>query len=152
LVGDLSPWELCGVLITSYCFFSYGTANPFRSVGLFSSSFTGDPVVSPMDGCKHPLLYLSGTGRDSQETFISGSSQQAFVGICNSVWVWWLFMGGIPRWGSLWMVIPSVSPSHFVSITPLMVILFPLLRRIEVSTSWVSCVLQILSWIFWASD
>jgi hypothetical protein len=34
-----------------------------------------------MDGCEHPLLYLSGTGRVSQETAISGSCQQALVGI-----------------------------------------------------------------------
>jgi hypothetical protein len=41
-------------------------------------------------------------------------------------------MRRIPRWGSLWMVIPSVSASHFV--TPSMDILFPLLRRIEIFT------------------
>jgi hypothetical protein len=27
-------------------------------------------------------------------------------------------MGWIPRWGSFCMVIPSVSASHFVSVTP----------------------------------
>ena len=37
-------------------------------------------------------------------------------------------MGWIPRWGSLWMVIPSVSALNFVSVTPSMGILFPLLR------------------------
>jgi hypothetical protein len=26
----------------------------------------------------------------------------SFAGICNSVCVWWLIMGWIPRWGSLW--------------------------------------------------
>ena len=41
----------------------------------------GNPVLSPMDGCEHPLLYLSGSGRASQETAILGSSQQALVGI-----------------------------------------------------------------------
>jgi hypothetical protein len=34
------------------------------------------------------LLYLSGTGRASQETAISASCQQALVGIHSSVWVW----------------------------------------------------------------
>jgi hypothetical protein len=38
-------------------------------------------------------------------------------------------MGWIPKWGSLWMVIPSVSAPHFVSVTPSMGILFPLLGR-----------------------
>ena len=34
----------------------------------------------------------------------------------------------------LWMAFPLVSAPHFVSVTPPMGILFPLLRRIEVST------------------
>jgi hypothetical protein len=65
---------------------------------------------------------------------ISGSCQQALAGIHNCVWVWWLFMGWIPWWSSLWMVLPSVSAPHFVSATPSMGILFQLLRRTEVST------------------
>jgi hypothetical protein len=32
-----------------------------------------NPVFCPMDYCVHPLLYLPGTGTDSQETAISGS-------------------------------------------------------------------------------
>jgi hypothetical protein len=52
------------------------------------------------------------------------------------------------------MVLPSVSAPHFVSVTPSMGILFPLLRRIKVSTLWssflsfmcfVNCILDILS-------
>ena len=85
---------------------------------------------SPRDSCEHPLLYMSGAGRASQETAISGSCQQARVGIHNSVWVWWLYMGWIPRWDSLWMAYPSVS------VTPSTGFLFHLLRRIEVSTLW----------------
>jgi hypothetical protein len=37
-------------------------------------------------------FWMLGTGRASQETATSGSCQQALIGICNSVWVWWLFM------------------------------------------------------------
>ena len=59
------------------------------------------PAVSPMGGCEHLPLYLSAFGRHSQETAISGSCQQALLIICNSVQVWWLYMGWIPRWGSL---------------------------------------------------
>jgi hypothetical protein len=53
------------------------------------------------------------------------------------------------------MVIPLVSAPNFVSVTPSVDILFPLLRRIEVSTLWSSfffslmcftnCILGILS-------
>jgi hypothetical protein len=158
LVGSLFPGAL-GVLVSSYCCSSYGAANPFSSLGTFSSSFIGDPVLHPMDGCKHPLLYLSGTGRASQETTISGYCQQALVGIHNSVWVWWLYMGCIPRWGHLWMVILSVCALNFICVTLPMSILFPLLRRIEISTLWSSfflsfmcfanCILGIPS--FWAN-
>ena len=48
-------------------------------MGTFSSSFIVDLVLSPVDGCEHPLLYLSSTGRASQETAISGSCQQALL-------------------------------------------------------------------------
>jgi hypothetical protein len=118
--------------------------NPFSSLGTFSSFFIGDLVLHPMDDYEHPLLYLSGTGRASQETAISVSCQEAFVDICNSVWVWWLFMGCIPRCGRFWMVIPSVSAPKFVSVSPSMGILFPLLRRIKVSTLWSSFFLSFM--------
>ena len=79
-----------------------------------------------IDDCEHPLLYLPSTGIASQETAISGSCQQNLAGICNSVWVWWLYMGWIPGWGSLWMVLSSISALNFVSVTPFMGILFPI--------------------------
>ena len=39
----------------------------------FSNSSSGVPMFSLMVGCKHPHLYLSGSGRSSQETAMSGS-------------------------------------------------------------------------------
>ena len=112
-----------------------------------------------MVGCEHSPMYMSGSGRASQETALSGSCQQNLVGICSSVWVWWLFIRWIPRWGSLWMVLPSVSALNFVSVTPSMGILFSILRRNKVSTLWSSfflsfmccanCILGFLS--FWAN-
>jgi hypothetical protein len=40
---------------------------------------------------------------------MSGSCQQNLAGICNNVWIWWLYMGWIPGWGSRWMVFPYIS-------------------------------------------
>jgi len=57
----------------------------------------GIPVLSPVVGCEHLLLYLSGSSRASQETAISGSCQQPLLGISNSVWVWCQCMGWIPK-------------------------------------------------------
>jgi hypothetical protein len=75
---------VCGVLVVSsfYCS-SYRVADPFNSLGTFSSSFIEDPVFYPIDDCEHPLLYLSGTGIASQEIAISGACQQNLAGICK---------------------------------------------------------------------
>jgi hypothetical protein len=95
-----------GVLVSSYCCSTYRVADPFSSLGTFSSSSIGGPVFHPIADCEHPLLCLPGTDIASQETAISESFQQNLPGVCNSVCVWWLIMGWTPRWGSLWMVYP----------------------------------------------
>ena len=123
-----------GVLVSSYCCSTYRVADPFSSLGAFSSFSIGGPVFHLIDDCEHPLLYLPGTGIASYETAITGSLQQNLSGICNSVWVWWLIMGWIPGWGSLWIVHPFILAPNFVSVTPSTGILFPILRRSEVST------------------
>jgi hypothetical protein len=90
-----------------------------RSLSSFSplpNSSIGALVLSPMVGCEHPHLYWSGSGRASQETAVSLSCQQALLGISNSVWVWCLHVGWIPRWGSLWKAFPSVSVPLFVPV------------------------------------
>jgi hypothetical protein len=56
--------QFSGVLVSSYCF-SYRVADPFSSLGTFSSSFLRGPVFHPIDDCEHPLLYLPGIGIDS---------------------------------------------------------------------------------------
>jgi hypothetical protein len=78
-----------GVLVISYCCSTYRIADPFSSLGTFSSSSIGGPVFHPIDDCEHPLLYLPGTGIASHETTISGCLQQNLAGICNNVCVWW---------------------------------------------------------------
>jgi hypothetical protein len=104
------------------------------------NSFIWDPVLSPMVGCQQPRLYLSGSVRASQETALSGSCQEALVDIHNSVWVWCLYMGWIPRWGSLCMAFPSVSAPHFVYLEYFV----PLLRSTEASTLWSSFFLNFM--------
>ena len=118
--------QALGVLISSYCS-TYRVADPFSSLDAFSSFSIGGPLFHPIDDCEHPLLYLPATGIASYETAITGSLQQNLSGICNSVCVCCLIMGWIPRWGSLWIVHPFVLASNFVSVTPFMGILFPIL-------------------------
>jgi hypothetical protein len=144
-----------GVLVSSYCCSTYRVTDPFISSSTFSSSSTGGPVFHPIDVCEHPLLYLPGTGIASQDTAIWGSYQQNLDGIRNRVYVWWMIIVWLPWWSSPspWMVLPSESAPNFVSVTSYMGILFPILRRDKVSTLWssifcVSCVLQIVSWVF----
>jgi hypothetical protein len=109
-----------GVLVSSYCWSSYRVADPSSSLGTFYSSFFRGPVFYLIDDCEHPLLYLPGTGIASHERDVSGSYQQNLAGICNSVWVRWVYMGWIPRWDSLWMVLSSVSAPN--SVLPVFII------------------------------
>jgi hypothetical protein len=85
-------------------------------------------VFHPIDDCEHPLLYLPGTGKASQETAISGSFHQNLADVCNSVCVWWLIVGWTPRWGSLWMVHSFILALNFVS--------FRTLKLPSTLTSW----------------
>jgi hypothetical protein len=131
-------------------------ADTFSFLDTFSCSSIGGPVFHSIDDNEHPLLYLPGTGTASQGTAILGSFQQNLAGIYNSVCVWWLIMGWILGWGNLWMVHPFVSAQNFDSVTHYMGILFPILRRNEVSPCWSSliflcfanCILSVLR--FWA--
>jgi hypothetical protein len=75
--------------------------------------------VCLMVGCEHQHLYWSGSSRAFQETAVSGSCQQAFLGILNSVCVWCLHVGWIPRWGSHWLAFPSVFAPLLAPIFPL---------------------------------
>jgi hypothetical protein len=53
-------------------------------------------------------------------------------------------MGWILGWGTLWMGFPSVSAPHFVSVSPLMGILFPPVRRTKESILWFSFFLSFI--------
>jgi hypothetical protein len=74
-----------GLLISSYCCSTYRVADPFSSVGTFSSSSIGGPVFHPIADYEHPLLCLSGTGIALQEAAISGSYQYNLAGVFSSV-------------------------------------------------------------------
>jgi hypothetical protein len=88
-----------GLLVSSYCCSSYRVTDPFSSLGTFSSSSIGGPVFHPIDDCENLLLYLPDTGIASQETAISGSCQQNFAGIYNSVWYFVAVYGMDPQVG-----------------------------------------------------
>jgi hypothetical protein len=65
-------------------------------------------------------------------------------------------MGWITGWGSLWIVHPFIFAPNFVSVTPFMGILFPIIRRNEVSTCLSSLFLIFLCFencilAFWAN-
>jgi hypothetical protein len=51
-----------GVLVSSYCCSTYRVADPFSSLGIFSSSSIGGPIIHPIADCEHPLLCLLGPG------------------------------------------------------------------------------------------
>jgi hypothetical protein len=129
-----SPWKLWGLWLIDVIAIPMGLHDPFSSFNPLSNSSIGHLVFHTMVDCKHLPLFLSGSSRVSQETTISGSCQHALLGIHNSICVWWLYMGWISGWDSLWMAFPSVSAPHFVSVFAAMSILFPHLRRTKAPT------------------
>jgi hypothetical protein len=70
-----------GVLVSSYCSSTYRIANPFSSLGTFSSSSIGGPVIHPIADCEHPLLCLVG---DSYIWVLSAKSCQCMQ-CCHSL-------------------------------------------------------------------
>jgi hypothetical protein len=155
LAGGPVPGALRG-LASWHCCSHHGDINPLTSFSPSSNSSAG--TLSPKVGCEHLPLYLSGSRRASQETAISGPCQQSLPGIHNSIQVWWLYMGWIPRWGQsldgLSFSLCSTLGLHISS-----PILFLLLRRTEASTLhpsfflsfiWsMNCIFGILS--FWGN-
>ena len=90
-----------GLLDSSYWYSTYRIADSFSSLGTFSGSSIGSPVIHSLADCEHPLLCLLGPVVVSQETTISGSFQQNLASACNGVSIWKLIMGWIPGYGSL---------------------------------------------------
>jgi hypothetical protein len=125
-----------GVLVNSYCCSTYRVADLLSSLGTFSTSSVGGPVIHPIADCDHPLMCLLGPGILSEETAISGSFQQNLASVCNGVSIWKLIMGWFPRYGSLLMVDLFVTAPNFVSVIASMGVLFPMLRKDKMSTLW----------------
>jgi hypothetical protein len=88
------------ILLSSYCCSTYRVAAPFSSLGAFSSSSIGGPMIHPIADCEHPLLCLLGPGIVSQEAAISGSFHQNLASVCNGFSVWKLIMGWISGYGN----------------------------------------------------
>jgi hypothetical protein len=87
--------------------------------------------------CEHPLLYLPDTGTVSQETAISGSCQQALVGICLVSGFGDCLWGGSPT-GTVsgWSFLQALFQIFF-SVTPCMGNLYPILwKKKKESTVW----------------
>jgi hypothetical protein len=76
-----SVWELWGIWLVD----TYRVAIPSSSFISFPNYFTGVLMLSPMNGCEHPHLYLSVSGRASQRTAILGSCRQALHGISRVI-------------------------------------------------------------------
>jgi hypothetical protein len=77
-----------GILVSSYCCSTYRVVDPFSSLGTFSSSSVGGPVIHSIADCEHLLMRLLGPGTASQETAVSGSFQQHLASVCNADFSW----------------------------------------------------------------
>jgi hypothetical protein len=58
----------------------------------------------------------------------------------------------IPEWGSLCMILPSVASLFFVSVTPSMGILFPILRIFVIPDEFADCSFKFFEELSWNLD
>ena len=72
----LSLWQLIGVWVNWYSWFSYGVSILYGYFNLCPNSFIGVPDISPMIDFKYLHLFQSAAGRDSQRTAMLGSCLQ----------------------------------------------------------------------------
>jgi hypothetical protein len=103
-----------GVLVSSYCCSTYRIAGPFSSLGTFSSSSIGGPVVHPIADREHPLLCLLGSGILSQEQLYLGPFSKILVGYAMvSAFGSWLWDGSpdmaVSRWSILLSQLQTLS-------------------------------------------
>jgi hypothetical protein len=66
-----------GVLVSLYCC-SYRVANPFSSLGTFSSSSIGGTVFHPIADCEHPLLFARHWHRLTRHSYIRVLSAKSY--------------------------------------------------------------------------
>jgi hypothetical protein len=79
-----SPWEIWGYWLVHIVVPPMELQTPSATWVLSLAPPLGT-LCSVQWLAEHPVLYLSGSDRASQETAISGSCQHALVGIHNSV-------------------------------------------------------------------
>jgi hypothetical protein len=115
--GSLPVHYLVGGLFPGSTGLSNEAAIPLCSFSPSGSSHTRVPKLSLMVGIKHPHLHWSVAGRISQGIAIPGSCQQAPLVKSNRVLC--LQTGWIPRLGSPWMALFSVSAPFFIPVFPM---------------------------------
>jgi hypothetical protein len=91
-----SPRELQGFWPVSIVAPSMGLQTPSASSVSSRGPPSGTPWLSLMGGCEHLPLYLSGSGRASQERAIQGSCQEALTSISDSVCIGGCIWDGSP--------------------------------------------------------
>ena len=99
------PTHTCFLAQAFPCNGAYRVADPFSSLGAFSSFSIWGPVIHCIDDCDHLLLYLPGTGIASYKTAISKTLQQNLPGICKVFY-------GISIYVQLKIAFPAVSMLH----------------------------------------
>ena len=93
-------------------FFPLWWYSPPQLLHAFPQFFHWDPLVQST-GWLGISISVLGAGRICQRIAIAGSSPQVLFRIRNSVGVWLLQIGGIPRWDGLWMTFPLLSARLF---------------------------------------
>jgi hypothetical protein len=97
-----------GVLVSSCCCSTYRVADPFSSLGPFSSSSIGGPVFNPIADCEHRLLCLPGPSIPHKRQLYQGPfSKILLVYAMVSAFGGWLWDGSLGIAVSRWSILSS---------------------------------------------
>jgi len=98
LVGSLVPGSSLG---SGWLLFFLWSCKSLHLLQSFLQLFHWGPCVQSSGWLQASPSVFVRLRQASQKAAISGSCQQILLGNRNSIWVWCLYMGWIPTWGSL---------------------------------------------------
>jgi hypothetical protein len=137
--GD--PWEVWGYWLFHIVVPPMGLQNPSGPWILSIDPSLGTPCSVQWLAVSIHFCICQALADSLRRQLYQASCKQA-LGFHNRVWFWWLFIGCIPRRGSIWMLIPSVYAQQFFSVTPSMGVFLPLLKKEWSAYTLVICLLE----------
>jgi hypothetical protein len=95
-------------MVSSYCCSTYRVADPFSSLGTFSSSSIGGPVFHPIDDCEHHFCICQALAKPHRIQLYQGPFSKILLAYAiKSAFGGWLWDGPLGGAVSGWSILSS---------------------------------------------